>query len=306
MATSGSTNFSVNCDEMTAASLRVLGVLGTGETLSADASVESRQSLNMMLKLWQADGLNVSLRKRGTLFLQKNTNSYNLGPSGDHATTSYTTTTMRVAAATSATTLEVTSTTGMAAGSYIGIVLDDGTLHWTTVASVTDGDTVVITTGLASAAAATNNIYFYTTKISRPISIVQAFVRDGSIDYELRQMENTDYWRTYDKTQNARPTAFNYDPQTTNGIIRINYEPTDVTETLELVYHRPIEDMDAGTDEFDCPVEYYDPIKFGHAARMAPEYGIDSEEFYAISESLRMQAKGVYSDRPRRSVPTRF
>lgn len=306
MATSGSTNFSVNFDEMAEASLRVLGVLGQGESLQADESTTARQAMNMMLKLWQADGMNVYLRKRATLFLQKDTNEYDLGPSGDHATNSYTSTAMRVAASTGATTLEVDSTAGMTAADYIGIKLDDGTIHWTTISSVTDSDTVVITTGLASAAAVDNKVYFYTTKVSRPIAIVSAFIRDGNYDYELRSLEYADYWRLWDKTQNSTPTAFNYDPQITNGVLRINYEPTDVTETFEFVYHRPIEDMDAGANDFDVPQEYYEPIKFGLAARLSSEYGLNRQDLWALSEGLYQKAKGISSDHPRRIVPVRF
>ena len=305
MATSGSTNFTVNCDEMIAASLRYIGVLGTGETPTADQSSETRQAMNMMLKLWQADGLNIYLRKRATLFLQEDTNTYNLGPSGDHATTSYSSTTLSAAEASGQIVLSVTSTTGMTASDYIGVEQDDGTLHWSTISS-TGAGTVTIASATTAAAASGNKVYWYTTKVSRPIDVVQAFIRDGSIDYEVRKMEYGDYWRIYDKTTNTRPTRFSYDPQMTNGILRINYEPTDVTETMELVIHRPVEDLDAGTDDIDVPVEYYESIKVGTAARVAPEYGIKNGELWNLGEALYQRAKGIQSARPRRVIPTRF
>lgn len=305
MATSGSTNFTVNTDEMIAASLRFINVLGTGETPTADQSDEARQAFNMMLKLWQADGLNVYLRKRCTLFLQKDTNTYNLGPSGDHCTASYSSTTLSAAEASGQTVLSVTSTTGMTAADYIGVQQDDGTLHWSTISSTGSG-TVTIASATTAAAASGNKVYWYTTKISRPIAIVQAFLRDGNYDYEVMPMAYGDYWRIYDKTNNSRPTRFSYDPQMTNGVFRINYEPTDVTETMELVIHRPVEDLDAGTDDIDVPPEYYEPIKVGLAARLSPEYGLKKPELWGMAESLYQRAKGVQSNRPRRLTPTRF
>ena len=305
MATSGSTNFSVNCDEMIEASLRFLGVLGTGESPTSDMSTEARQAMNMMLKLWVADGLNAFLRKRATLFLQEDTNAYNLGPTGDHATTSYSSTTLSAAEASGQTVLSVTSIAGMTAADYIGVQQDDGTLHWSTISSSGAG-TVTIAVAITAAAASGNKVYWYTTKISRPIAIVQAFIRDGNIYYEVRPMEYGDYWHIYDKTTNTRPTRYNYDSQTTNGVFRINYEPTDVTETMELVYHRPTEDLDAGANDLDIPVEYYEPIKVGLAARLAPEYGIKKPELWGMGEMLYQRAKGIHSDRPRRLVPVRF
>lgn len=306
MATSGSTNFTVNCDEMIAASLRYIGVLGTGETPTADQSTETRQAMNMMLKLWFADGLNIYLRKRATLFLQNDTNTYSLGPSGDHATDSYSSTTISTAEASGQTVLSVASTTGMTAAAYIGIQQDDGTVHWSTISSTGAGPTVTIAVALTAAAAAGNKVYWYTTKMSRPIAIVQAFIRDGNIDYECRETEYGDYWRIYDKTTNSRPTKYNYDPQPTNGVLRINYEPTDVTETMELIYHRPIEDLDAGTNDIDVPPEYLEPIKVGTAARVAPEYGIKNAELISLGEAMYQRARGIQSSRPRRLIPTRF
>jgi len=55
-------------------------------------------------------------------------------------------------------TMVVDSTAGMVAGDIIGVYQDDGTIHWTTISSVTDAATLVLTTGLASAAATTNRV----------------------------------------------------------------------------------------------------------------------------------------------------
>lgn len=77
---------------------------------------------------------------------------------------------VRVAAAASDTTLEVDSTTGMLAGDVIGVELDSDIvsveggyreMHWTTIASITDGDTLVLTAGIPAlkSAAIGRNVY---------------------------------------------------------------------------------------------------------------------------------------------------
>lgn len=71
------------------------------------------------------------------------------------------TTAIKVEAAANATTIDVDSTTGMAAGDAIAIVLDSGDTHWDIISSVTDGDTVVITTGVPSVAAVDNVVKTY-------------------------------------------------------------------------------------------------------------------------------------------------
>jgi hypothetical protein len=67
----------------------------------------------------------------------------------------------RVAGVGTDTILEVDATASMTAGDIIGIDLDDGTTDWTTIASITDADTLVISAGLSSAAAIDKDIYTY-------------------------------------------------------------------------------------------------------------------------------------------------
>ncbi len=280
MATSGSANFSVTGQEIVEGALRSLGVLGRGRALQAGDLEDGLEALNMLVKQWQgkadfAPGLKVWTRKRATLFLQKATYEYDLGPSGDHATPdTYDETTMRVAASTSATTLEVTSTTGMTAADYIGIVLDSGSIHWTTVASVTDGDTVVITTGLASAAAIGNKVYAYTNKIQRPLNILTFNLRDSDgNDTPVYGMELEEYEAIPDKDTASTPTRYNYESQLTNGVLRFDTAPDDVSYLGKFVYLRPVEDLDAGSNDLDYPQHWFRALKFNLALDLAPEKG---------------------------------
>lgn len=71
------------------------------------------------------------------------------------------TTQMRVAAIALATTMEVDSTAGMEDGDRIGIRLDSDAIHWTTIDSITDADTLELSDGIPAAqtVAIDNNVY---------------------------------------------------------------------------------------------------------------------------------------------------
>ncbi len=277
MSTSGSTDFTVNRDELIKASLRLCGVGLEGETLSAETVTNASQALNMMVKAWQADGLQLWKQKRATLFFVKNQVEYNLGSAGGNAsfTSDVVITQMRVAGVATDTTLEVDSTTGMTAADNIGIVLDAGTIQWTTISSITDSDTLVISAGLTSAVAIDNEIYTYTSKIPRPLRITDAYIRDSTgNDTEIQMIARDTYNLLGSKTSTGRPVDGYYDPQLTNGVLSLFPAPKDVTDSFEFVGHFPIEDFDATADNPDFPQEWFESIKFGLAVRLAPEYGV--------------------------------
>lgn len=306
MPSSGSTNFSINRDDLCKSALRLINVIADGETPSASLIVNTAQALDMMVK--NMDGIQTFLLRRATVFLQNSKTSYSLGPTGSHATVSYSSTTIRLAAAAAATTLEVTTTSGMTAGDYIGIILTSGNVHWTTISSVTDSDTVVITTGLVTAASVGKNVYWYTTKIPRPLRILNAFMRVNSDDYVMSLSTKDRYWDMPRKTWAGRPTSVYYENTDPNGTLYTNYQATDFNETLELVYHRPIEDFDSATDTPDLPQEWYEPLKYKLAIRIAPEHGREGKirDLLPLAMESESRAKALTGYDPRSVVPTRF
>lgn len=295
MATSGSTNFTVNRDELIKASLRLCGVGLDGETLSAEDTSHAAQALNMMVKAWQADGLNLWKQQRVTLFLELSKHSYSLGATGDHATLTndIVETAFRIAGASTDTTLEVGTTVGMAISDNIGLVLDSGAIQWTTISSITDSDTLVIATGLTGAAAIDNAIYTYTKKIDRPLRIIDAWVRDSfNNDTELQHISRDTYYLLGTKSAPGRPVELYYDPQLVNGVFNIFPEPNDVTDSLEMVCSLPVEDFDVTADNPDFPQEWFEAVKFGLAVRLAPEYGLPQHRLHdLISMSSKIKER---------------
>jgi hypothetical protein len=277
MALSASVNFTANRDELITSSLRICNVVASGETPTGAEINDGTQTLNMMLKSWMADGQHLFTRRRVSLLLEKNKSKYVLSETGDYATyaESQNNTTMRIAAIAAATTLDVATTTGMTAGDYIAVVMDDGNLHKTTIASVTDADTVVITDGLTYASAIDKPIYWFTTKIARPQRVLQAFSRDSSnLDTIITIVSQQEYWALSKKSNDGRVNQVYYDPQISAGYLYVWPETDTVTSRLEMVVQKPFDDLDISTNNVEFPVEWLNAIKFNLAFYLAFEYGV--------------------------------
>jgi len=79
VATSNSANFSITRDDIIKGALRLCGALALGETPSTDQVTEASDSLNMLVKAWQADGMAIWARGEYTLPLTLDTKSYTIG-----------------------------------------------------------------------------------------------------------------------------------------------------------------------------------------------------------------------------------
>jgi hypothetical protein len=293
LATSASVNYTINRDRMLALSLMMSGELASGETMSASQAADTNDLLNMMLKSMQKVGLKLWLRRKATVFLKKNTVSYSLNSTGAHAAYAYTRTTIKVNAVAAATTIDITSTSGMTAGDFIGFELNDGTSYWTTVATVVDPDTIIIPApGLTSAADVGNYVYFFTTKIDRPLRVLQAVVRDSSDqDTTVDLISQQDYFDLSSKTTIGTVNQIHYDPQMNAGVLYVWPSPDDVTSTLELIVERPIEDMDSALNDFDVPQEWYEPILYGLAERAAIFFHVNEKIAIMLSKKADIYLK---------------
>lgn len=306
MATSGSYDFSATASDAITEALELLGVLAAGESPTSNDNTTCLRTLNMMVKQWSgnfdfAPGLKAFSRKRGYIFLQSAQSNYSLGPTGDNATLTYVTTTMRVAAATSATTLEITSSTGMTAADKIGIELDSGSIYWTTISSVTDSDTIVISAGLTGAAAVGRRIFTYTTKLNRPLYIESMVLRDtNGNDIPMYPILSDAYEAIPAKSVASIPQEYLYENTLTNGTLRIDCTPSDVTYVMRATIILPVEDLDSTANDIAFPQEWLAPVSIGLAKRVAPKYEIPwtdaLESMYQESLSIARNAYAETSD----------
>ena len=266
MATSGVTAYTITETDIIYDALQSIGAYGAGETVSTDDYALARRKLNMIVKQWMgttdyAPGLKLWSRKRGYLFLQKGQAVYSLGPSGDHATSSYVSTTISADEAAAQTVLSVTSTTGMSASDYIGIELDSGSIHWTTINGAPSG-TVTITVALPSQASTGNRVYAYTSKVRKPLEILTAVLRDsnGVDSYFNPFLSVEEYESIPDKGSDGDPSAWYFEDGITNATVYCDREADDVTKVIRFVFLSPIEDFTTSTDTADYPQQWYRPL----------------------------------------------
>ena len=291
MATSNSVDFSVNRDTLIKDSLIDLGAVSSEDTPSSTIVAHAARLLNMMLKAWIADGLHLWKIRPFSILIENGKVSYSLSSTGDQASLTMNDTTMRIAGVTNDTILQVTTTSGMTAGDYIGIELDDATLHKTTIASVTDSDTVVITTGIASAAAVGNRIYWYTTKLIRPLEVTDVRIKDDADNERpVTVISRQEYMQLPSKSSTGEIVQVYFDPQLTSSKLYVFNVPNTVDKTIECVGYFPIEDMDSAANDFDIPQEWYLAVKTNLSVLLGPSYGARTEQMKAL-KAIAMEEK---------------
>lgn len=284
MATSGSSDYNRNRTQIVSRALRIIGATEAGETPSSEDSESAIEALNAMVKAWQADGLHLWKYEEATLFLTAGTAKYSLGSTGDHAAIGAIKTELAADVASGAGSITVDSITGISNADNIGIVLDDGTIQWTTVNGAPSGATVTLTANTTGAASEDNHVYIYTTKLARPLRVDSARRRgDNDQDTPMTMWSRQEYFDTPNKTSQGVPTAAYYDPQLTNGEIHIWQAPNTVNDRILMTVQMPIEDFDSATDNPDFPQEWLEPLAFGLADVLLDEYSVPAAKYDRIA-----------------------
>ena len=296
MTTSGSSDYNPNRNAMISRSARIVGAIKAGETMGAQEVTDFSDALNAMVKAWVASpNMRVWTVSEATLFPQASQVKYALASgSADHATETYYETALSAAEASGQTTLSVGSTANMTVADYIGIVLDSGSMQWTTISSKTS-TTVTVATALTGAAASGNAVFNYTTKIVRPIKIVDARLYNiaGATETSLGpMMARLDYQNLSVKTQNGSINQVFYDPQLATGYLYLRQPVSSVQDLVKFTWHRPIMDFDSAANTADLPQEWIRAIVWNLADEMQEEYDVPEPK----SSRISARAQGYLAD----------
>lgn len=264
MASSGTTTYSATELDIYSDVVESLGVVGIGVTPYPEHIVVLRRKMQMLLKQWvgQADfapGLKMWTRRRGFLFFVPDQHVYTIGTGGDKcADESYVSTTTTVDAANGAATVTVADASDIAASDVIGVLLDSGTLHWTTVSGAPAGSVVTLAAVLTGAAAATARVFTYTTAARNPFEIESAAFRDaaGEDTPVDPHMSVGEYELIPVKTKEGTPSALYFEAGKTAATVYLNREPDDRETLLRFVYTSYIEDASALATSIDIPPEW--------------------------------------------------
>lgn len=288
MALSGSTDFTVNRDQIIDGAIRLLGGAANFKIETALARTEAAQAFNMLIKSLQAEGIGLWKRTEAALFLAKDGYSYSIGPTGDHATASYVKTEVATAGSSGDSSLVLDTISGISDGDYAGIELDDGSLQWTTIGGDPVTATIALDDVLTDDVAVDNHVYTYTTKLVRPVEILEMRLHraDGG-EPEVEILSMSDYLNHYDKTTPGTISQVYYDPQLTNGVLKTWQACDDVQNWLMFTARIPFDDLDASTNNVDFPVMWLRPLKYLLAADIGPEYNVELELLHILRATAR-------------------
>lgn len=262
--------------------LQRLGVVAVGGTPSSDQYTEGALLLNGIVKSWSASlGMPLWALKYGYIFPQSLTTPHSLtiGPSAGHASLECLHTTLTADSAASDTTLTVDDIGSFANADNLGVELDNGNIDWTTVSGAPSGSTITLAAGVTTAASTGNHVWGYTTKMERPLRIIEAWSRDYTdednvIDIPIEVVTVAEYNTLTNKVSEGYPLKLTYEPTLSTGTVRYWPGFSDGSRVIMFRYHRTMEDFDATGDTPDFPQEYFLPAVQELACQLGPQYGI--------------------------------
>lgn len=264
--------------------LRDASIVGAEQPIQAVDFARGFSAMNDLLAQWQTQGTHLWSETEAILPLNPSQAKYSLGVGGDHCFTDYVYTTTKLAYAASATSIDVSTTTGMTIGDFIGIELSSGSRYWTTIANVVDSDTVTITTGLSGAASLGASVYTYTTKIDRPLRIAAARYASTQTEGEVPiiQWSRQDYYDQPVKYDQTSVNQWYYSPQLSNGQLSVWGTARTCAEVLRFTFTKPQYVAQDQSEDVLIPVEWYLPLKWCVASELAVTYGLDPARIQLI------------------------
>ena len=112
---------------------------------------------------------------------------------------------------------------------------------------------------------------------TRPTAIIQAFVRDGSTDYQVEIVTSDLYNKIKSKaTESTYPNYLYYNPEYSNGQIKLYPVPNKSGTFLYLITKQPFSSFLSLTNYVTLPPAYEKALAYSLAIELAPEYGINN------------------------------
>lgn len=260
----------------------LLGILGTGQTLRSGDMDLGVTLFNTMIKTYQAQGLHLWNQEEAYLFLDKNQPDYYLGnqyssPAKACYREDAVLTTLTADAVSGATSLTIGTSSNMTIGDYIGVVLSDNTLYWTTIATIPTSTSVTLTAGLSGASTASKNVYTFTTLIDKPMRIHSSRRVLGTItnptNIDMEGFSHQEFFSQPNKLARGAPTIYYYQPRKTYGQYHVWPAPDSSQLYIEFTMERGILDLDTATDIPDFPDEWIEVLTWQLALRLAVPFG---------------------------------
>ena len=317
MSTSGTYSFVVNAAQIINEAALNVGAIGEAEVLTSQEYNDINLKLNMMAKQWMgkqdfAPGLKMWTRARGALFLGYTKHTYQLGPTGDNwaggvtgggVGQNFNQTLTNTVAPVGSNAISVNGITNINANDYIGILCGND-LFWTTVAGPPSGATVNLASPLTTQSNQNSQVFNYTVKQQRPLTIETSVLRDiyyNDTPQDVMTLQDYELLPTKTSpTYQADPSGFYYEsaigtppsiPASANGVYRIQCGGAqDVTKYLHIVYLNPVQDFTNPGDNPAFPQQWYMALCWGLSRQIAPMFDSiwDAAQEANFKDSLAM------------------
>lgn len=110
----------------------------------------------------------------------------------------------------------------------------------------------------------------------RPLRIQLARLQYANTNPPLQvplvQLSRQEYDLMGQKTSQGTPNSWYYDPQLNDGVFYLFLTPDSNPNICIITCQRPIGDVINSTDNFDYPIEWLNPLKYGLANELLTEY----------------------------------
>ena len=215
---------SVTAQDIVTGALRLIGEVDASQPVGAVEMHDGLESLNYMVKSWQAQGLHLWTKTEGVLFLDVGKSSYSLGPSGDEAGNAddFVNTEMSAAALATAQTLTLDSTTGIdGADDVLPSDPSESTQGWTAVGGTIAiiNDSLVVSNATPVAGEAERTIESLTP--GRVYRFIAGFTDGSSVSV------------TYSIKDGS--TTLGSETLTATGTSKFEFTATQTSHTLEIL-----------------------------------------------------------------------
>lgn len=298
MSTSGTVSLSTSSAIITQDALYVSNAFGLGQPVNAEDTAFATRELNRMIKHYENQGMHIWKRSEGYLIPTPNQNTYTLGSgSTDHICVSYKQYQVVNAATAGAFTLTLTFVTGIVVGDSFGVVQSDGSIFWSTVASINTGAfQVTLNNAITQNVSVGAYIWDYTTSVNKPLEILSVRRRNvsSSIDTQIDMLAYRDYMALPNKSTTSSSPAVNamFQRNENNSLIYLWPQPADNSYIYPFTYIDSLQDLNNPSDNPDVPQEWYDVLTYGLAVRIAPVYGKMGDQAYKDLKQLADQMLG--------------
>lgn len=269
MTTSGSTNFTATRNQIITRALRLLGVVPQGELPTAEMISEASEALNSMVKYWQNE--HVFLWASDWSVKTLTASGEVIGTDGKN----YTCLSGHTSAAANRPITGAEWTTYWYLGGSSGSTWNSGTAYTAIGEVQMDSDIIDVT---------------------------KAFVRDDHSDWPLALVRLEDFMDIYDKTRTGIPTHAMVRRSEPSPLLYLYPQPDMATYVLHFIGVRALEDFDVVGNTPDLPVRWIDPLVFGLAAALGPEYGLKIErQQYLDAKAAELRRVAKRNDTPTHS-----